>query len=152
MENTSEVIEWYKQIEDKPTQTFISFDVCDFYPSITCELLQKAIHFANTFDTITEHEKHIILHTKQTLLYNNNCPWRKRTNSNFDVTMGSCDGAETCELVGLYMLAQLAPLGINVGLYRDDGPAVSNNTPRQVELLKKKICKIFKDNKLRETS
>ena len=78
--NTNEAIEWYKQIEDKPTQTFISFDVCDFYPSITRELLQKVIHFANTFDTITEHDKHIILHTKQTLLYNNNCPWRKRSN------------------------------------------------------------------------
>ena len=27
--------------------------------------------------------------------------------------MGSYDGAETCELVGLYMLSQLEQLGIN---------------------------------------
>ena len=40
----------------------------------------------------------------------------------FDVTMGSYDGAEVCELVGLYLLSKLTPqMGIkNVGLYRDD--------------------------------
>ena len=30
-------------------------------------------------------------------------PWHKMTNPDFDVTMGSYDGTETCELVGLYL-------------------------------------------------
>ncbi len=149
--NTNEVIDWYGKITDKPTHSFICFDVCEFYPSITDELLHKALKFAEKYNTITEQEKHIIRHTKKSLLYNNEQPWCKRTNSNFDVTMGSFDGAETCELVGLYILSQLEPLGINIGLYRDDGLAVCNKTPRQIETIKKEICKIFKNNKLKIT-
>ena len=63
--------------------------------------------------------------------------------------MGSYDGAEICELVGLYLLSQLQNLNINVGPYRDDGLAVTNQTPREAEITKKKLCKIFKDNNLR---
>ena len=65
--------------------------------------------------------------------------------------MGSFDGAETCELVGLYLLYQLRHLDIDVGIYRDDGLAVSRKTPRQTELIKKELCRIFADNKLRIT-
>ena len=45
--------------------------------------------------------------------------------NSFDVTMGSFDGAEICELVGLYILHLLGDqLGVdNVDLYRDDGLA-----------------------------
>ena len=41
----------------------------------------------------------------------------------FDVTMGSFDGAEVCELVGLFILNELSiTFGKDrVGLYRDDG-------------------------------
>ena len=63
--------------------------------------------------------------------------------------MGSYDGAEMCELVGLYLLSQLQNLNINLGLYRDDGLAVTNQTPREAEMTKKKLCIIFKDNDLR---
>ena len=59
--------------------------------------------------------------------------------------MGSFDGAETCDLVGLYMLSQLEKFGINIGLYRDDGLATCNKTARETENIKKEICKIFKD-------
>ena len=65
--------------------------------------------------------------------------------------MGSFDGAETCELVGLYMLSQLEKLGINIGLYRDDGLATCNKTARETENIKKEICKIFEENKLNIT-
>ena len=73
----------------------------------------------------------------------------KKTTSAFDVTMGSYDGAEICELVGLYLLSQLQNLNINVGLYRDDGLALTKQTLREAEMTKKKLCKIFKDNNLR---
>ena len=46
--------------------------------------------------------------------------------------MGSFDGAEVCELVGLYLLSQLQHLAMNVGLYRDDGLAITNKRPRAV--------------------
>ena len=77
-------------------------------------------------------------------------PWRK-IKSDLDVTMGSFDGAETCELVGLFLLSQLTHLDVNVGLYRDDGLATCTKTPKQVETIKKEMCKIFKRNSLQIT-
>ena len=65
--------------------------------------------------------------------------------------MGSYDGAETCELVGLYILSQLQNLGISIGIYRDDGLAACNKKPSEVEKIKKNICKIFRENGLRIT-
>ena len=43
--------------------------------------------------------------------------------------MGSYDGAEICELVGLYLLNKLSTVidKSSVGLYRDDGIAAINN-------------------------
>ena len=48
---------------------------------------------------------------------------KKNTDSCFDVTMGSYDGAEICELVGIYVLSLLANIidKNNSGLYRDYG-------------------------------
>ena len=53
-------------------------------------------------------------------------------NTTFDVTMGSFDEAEVCELVGLYILSYLAEkYGREfVGLYRDDR---SHFTERNLE-------------------
>ena len=77
-------------------------------------------------------------------------PWRK-IRSDFDVTMGSFDGAETCELAGLFLLSQLTHLGVNVGLYRDDRLATCTKSPKQVEAIKKEMRKIFKHNSLQIT-
>ena len=66
--------------------------------------------------------------------------------------MGSHDGAETCELIGTYLLSHITKLfGHNVGLYRDDGLGLVQATPRQAELLKKKLCELFKKHSLRIT-
>ena len=57
--------------------------------------------------------------------------WVKKGNDTlFDVTMGSFDGLEICELVGLYLLDKLSNLIVreNVGLYRDDGLAAINSS------------------------
>ena len=64
--------------------------------------------------------------------------------------MGSYDGAETCELVGCYLLSQLTQIP-DIGLYRDDGLAVINQTPQKIENVKKEICRIFANNNLRIT-
>ena len=109
-----------------------------------------ALDFASYHTEVTEDDKVIIKHTKKTTLYSKNVPWCK-SSSDFDVTMGSFDGAETCELVGLFLLSQLSHLSVDVGLYRDDGLATCSKTPKQVEAIKKEMCKIFKKHNLQIT-
>ena len=48
-------------------------------------------------------------------------------------------------------MSQLQDLDINVGLYRDDGLAITNATPKDTENIKKEICRIFNKNGLRIT-
>ena len=48
-------------------------------------------------------------------------------------------------MVGLYILSLFKDVIPNCGLYRDDGLAVSCGTNRQIENMKKKICKVFQD-------
>ncbi|XP_067937138.1 uncharacterized protein [Watersipora subatra] len=142
---------WFKEIPNKSRHTFISFDVIEFYPSISEKLLLSALKFAAGYTTITERDKAIILHTKKSILYNNGQPWGKKTSQNlFDVTMGCFDGAETCELVGAYILYQISKKYKNkFGLYRDDGLGALNATPRQVDNIKKDLCAIFGSHDLR---
>ena len=61
--------------------------------------------------------------------------------------MGSFDGAEVCELVGIYILCSLAKL-INkehCGLHRDDGLLILRNVnDQQIDRMRKNIIKKFK--------
>ena len=59
----------------------------------------------------------------------------KKGNGDFDVTMGSYDGAEICQLVGQYMTWCLSEeiSKDDMGLYRDDGLSVVNDCGRQIE-------------------
>ena len=71
-------------------------------------------------------------------------PWLKKVDIKFDVSMGSYDGAETCELVGsLSSFSFLQNLNINIGLYRDDGLAISNATPSETD--NRKYTEVFFD-------
>ena len=56
---------------------------------------------------ITEKDINIILYARKSLLFSNGTTWTKKDNSMFDVTMGSFDGADIWELVGLYILNKL---------------------------------------------
>ena len=68
--------------------------------------------------------------------------------------MGSSDGAECCELVGLYILAKLKQVldPEQVGLYSDDGIAAVHGSGPQVEAIRKKVCKVFQDLGLKVTT
>ena len=90
------------------------------------------------------------MQAKNSLLFSNNTTWcKKESASLFDVTMGSFDGAETCELVGSFLLSKLpVEYGNDIGLYRDDGVAAFDKTPREIEYIKKQTCKVFNDHKL----
>ena len=69
------------------------------------------------------------------------------------MTLSGFHGAEICAHIGLYLLSQLSDILPKelIGLYRDDGLAVSNARPRQIEILKKKTCQVFAQNQLRVT-
>ena len=65
----------------------------------------------------------------------------------FDVTMGIFDGAEVCELIGLFLLNNLSEKygKNNVGLYRDDGLVLLRNANGpQSERTRKDITREFK--------
>ena len=129
------MIKWFKDLENKKNLSFIQFDICEFYPSISENILLKALNYAKNFSNVTNDEMETIMQTKSGLLFSKNQAWIKKGDKPFDVTMGSWDGAEVCDLVGLYLLSQISHLKLNIGLYRDDGLAVSSFRPRQTLFL-----------------
>ena len=90
LKNTSSVLTWFNNIPNKDQYSFIDFDVVDFYPSISIDLLNAALDFASNYDDITDDERKIIPHAKKSCLYNSREHWGKKTSSNlFDVTITS---------------------------------------------------------------
>ena len=66
--------------------------------------------------------------------------------------MGSYDGAEVCEVVGLFMLDIISKkyLKENIGLYRDDGLSVfKNQTGHQNDKVRKELIRMFQDHHLK---
>ena len=150
--NTDSVISWFKALANKERLNFISFDIVSFYPSISEDLLRRAIAWASSLTTITEEDIEIIFACKESVLYSSSSPWVKREGAEFDVTMGSYDGAETTDLVGLFLLHQLKHLPVDIGLYRDDGLAASALTNRLTEKLWQQIKRVYEDNGLKVTA
>ena len=154
--NMQNVIEWFGNIEQKSRHSFISFDIVDFYPSISENLLDQALSWASSLAEISHENISIIKHARKSLLFNNGKPWIKNNNSNlFDVTMGSYDGAEICELVGLFILNHLGnSFGKeNIGLYRDDGLAIiKNKSARLADKTRKELHKAFEQFGLKITA
>ena len=106
--NTTAVINWCKKIENKNKCKFMIFDIKDFYSSISKKLLDDSINFARQHIQIKREDFSIIQHARKSLLYNKEIPWQKKNTNLFDVAMGAYDGAEVCELVGLFLLNSLA--------------------------------------------
>ena len=103
--DTDTVITWFKNIKNKGKCIFMQYDIEEYYPSISEDLLRKAIDYARTFVNVSEEEEETIMHCRKSMLFNNTEIWVKKDDKkDFDVTMGSFDGAEICELVGLYIL------------------------------------------------
>ncbi|PIK51687.1 hypothetical protein BSL78_11407 [Apostichopus japonicus] len=98
---------------------------------------------------ISNQDVQIIMHSRKSLLFDNGTPWMKKGHNDlFDVTMGSYDGAEVCELVGLYILNTLArEYGKEyIGLYRDDGLAAFKNTNgSKADRIRKHMISLFKE-------
>ena len=128
----------------------MQFDIEEFYPSILNELLLKALTYAKALVKISDEEIKTLMHSLTSLLFNNTNIWiKKNRDPDFDVTMGSFDSAELCELVGLYILHIL---GENcekhgIGLYHDDILACFGYTSGpQADRTRKDLIKIFKED------
>ena len=95
----------------------------NFYPSISKNLLITVINIAKSITPIDDKIIKTILHARKSLLFNKNEVWLKKDNPDLDVTMGSFDWVEVCEVVGHYLLGILRiEFGDNkIGLYRNDG-------------------------------
>ena len=124
------MIGWFNQLKNKKRKCFIQFDIVNYYASITPELLSKALDWAEMNVTITPEERNIIMQSKKSFLYTRETPWVKKGDTNFDVAMGAWDGAETCDIIGLFLLDQLANRvkELETGKYRDDGLGVAQTT------------------------
>ena len=147
--NSDHVIQWFENIKQKDSCTFVQMDIKEFYPSITASVLDKALNYARSKTKITDEEIRTIKHCRKSLLFFDEEAWKKKENhSAFDVTMGSFDGAEICELVGLYILNKLSQkLGKeNIGLYRDDGLGILRiKSGRLMEKMRQEIIKVFQE-------
>jgi len=161
-QSTQKAIDWFKNIKNPEEYEFLKFDIVSFHPSIKPELLTNAISFARSVKgiIIPKADEEMILHCRRSFLFCEGQPWTKIGSENFDVPMGSYDGAEVCELVGLYILHKLTS-GKNpifekekCGIYRDDGLAIVKikGSRRIAENdINPKLREIFKSENLKIT-
>jgi hypothetical protein len=82
--NSFSVIDWFKKLNDKETLSFLMFDIVEFYPNITEDLLKKALEYAKNHVNISHEEVKIILQTKKAFLFADKKPWIKKGNNVFD--------------------------------------------------------------------
>ena len=94
-ENTQEIIDCFKSIDYKQHYKFTMFEIKDFYPSISKELLSDALTFAETIIKLDDHDKKIIYHSRKSLLFNQEQTWMKKGGALFDVSIGAYD-CERC--------------------------------------------------------
>ena len=149
--NTEDVIDWFNRINEKHLCKCVISDIKDFNPSIKESLLKKSLDFAEKYIKVSTEDKAIIKHARKFLLFNKQQTWIKKESGLFDVTMGTYDGAEVCELVEIFILHQLSRIynKNNKGLYRDGGLAVFKNiSGPQAEKIKKHFQNIFRKNNL----
>ena len=149
--NTKSAVKWYINLRQKHKLSFIQLDVDGFYGSISEKLFLEALEWAEKYVDISDEDKKILIQSKKSFLFHKDRPWEKKGEGDFNITEGSLDGAESCEFIGLYLLSQLQDLGIDIGIYRDDGLAVSKFSARKNEQIKQKIVKIFENNNLKIT-
>ena len=148
--NTNEAIEWFRTLQDCERKAFLTYDICDFYPSISEPILTKALLWAKEHvksGILNQNNIDLILAARISILAYKGDIWVKKTGE-FDVTMGSSDGAEVSELVGLYLLYELGLQGIiprgTYGLYRDDGiVALTTSSGRRQEHIRQDLRKFF---------
>ena len=123
---STRVIKWFSLLQNKNDSVFIKFDIREFYPPhpITKDILKTCLLFENEYRDIPKVDIRIINHCCKWLLFNDNQFWKKKDAEGcFDITMISYNGAEICELVGIYIPSRLSTIidKNDCDLYRDSG-------------------------------
>ena len=59
--NTVSAIKWFNSLKDKHLMKFVMFDIKDFYPSITQDLLNKVLNFASEYIYISKSDIDVII-------------------------------------------------------------------------------------------
>ena len=121
------------------------------YSSISKKILDDSINFARKHVQVKREDFSIIQQARKSLPYSKEISWQKKNIDLFDVTMGAYNGAEVCELVGLFLLNNLANKfeKISVFLYRDDRLALFKNiNGHRADKIRKEFHQLFKENGL----
>ena len=129
--------------------SFIQLGIKEFYPSINEDILKNTIQFSKLYTTIDDKGLRLIMHCRKSLRFFGSKSRRKKSEESCsDITMCSFDGAEICELAGLYIQSNLENIlsKTNFVLYRDDGLILLRNLNGQhMNKKRKAIIKIFQD-------
>ena len=72
--DTSSIIEWFNNFENKERLFFMISDIESFYPSISENLFIKAIQFARLITEIPDEDINLIMQARKTLLFNEGIP------------------------------------------------------------------------------
>ena len=90
--NSDQVLSWFIGL-DKEVYSYLKFNVVDYYPSISEELVTKSLKYAESNTNIPTKDLLIIINTCKSILYDWGNLWRKKrgqnNNSLFDVAQGS---------------------------------------------------------------
>ena len=147
--NSMDTIDGFKNIRDKKRSTFVQFDIIEFHPSITRELILRRLNHAREYTDIMQEEIEIIQACRKSVLSDNRRTWVKSHVDNFDVPMGAYDSAQVANLVVIYILDTLGRI-VNleqVGLYRCDGIIfIPDSNGPKTSNIQKKIIRAFKFN------
>ena len=76
--NTTTVIDWFKSLLPKDKTPFIKFDIEEFYPPMSEELLSRSISFARSMATINDFVTSIIKHSRKSPLFDEISIWVKK--------------------------------------------------------------------------
>ena len=109
------------------------------------------LKIADSFTNISDENKHIINHSRKFLLFNKQQALIKKETGLLDVTIGTYEGAEACELIASFLLSQLSNKynEKDIRLYRDNGlDLFKNKSDPQAERIKKDFQKSFRENAL----
>ena len=99
--NTISVSKSFRNINNKRLYKFLQFNIKAFYPSIKETLLHEVIQSAKDHVPIKRKDVEVIFQAQKSVFYSDREPWVKKESGSFGFTLGTYDGAEACELIGI---------------------------------------------------
>ena len=116
----------WNDIKNESSYKFVNFDIESFYPSITPELLTRALEWATQYTSMSEQQKRVVFHASKSFIYSRGEAWVKKGDINFDNGLGGNHG--------LLILSKLVELpNFRAISYRYDGLEITKSTSRQTE-------------------